>query len=265
MNDVVLASTEVDAAAVAAVEQHHAEMASVLAALVETLVALASHRDAEVALAARDDLTRWCHSDLAPHAIAEEQTLYPAARDREGGRLLVDGMRAEHAALLSLIDEVAGTDDTVRAAAAAKALQVVFENRLRKENELLLPLLAGAADVSLAELLEGMNEPAADQQGERADRQQPGCDGHSCGCREADGPGYPELDARGVPHAIRHATIFGALEAVRPGSGLLLVAPHDPIPLLNQIEQRWPGVFDVDYLDRGPEAWRLSFSRRDRF
>jgi len=83
----------------------------------------------------------------------------------------------------------------------------------------------------------------------------------SCGCGEVDGPEYPELDARAVPHAIRHATIFGALDSVRPGGGLILVAPHDPIPLLAQIEQRSPGVFKVDYLERGPEAWRLSFAR----
>jgi uncharacterized protein (DUF2249 family) len=71
----------------------------------------------------------------------------------------------------------------------------------------------------------------------------------------------PELDARIVPHAIRHATIFGALDAVRPGQGMVLVAPHDPLPLLAQIEERTPGAFSVSYLARGPEAWRLQFSR----
>lgn len=89
-----------------------------------------------------------------------------------------------------------------------------------------------------------------------------GTGGHDCSCGEVDGPGYPELDARAVPHAIRHATIFGALDATHPGGGLVLVAPHDPIPLLAQIEQRWSGAFEVDYLERGPQAWRLSFRRR---
>ena len=45
-------------------------------------------------------------------------------------------------------------------------------------------------------------------------------DGGSCGggcaCGESDGPDLPVLDARSVPHAIRHATIFGALDAVKP-------------------------------------------------
>jgi uncharacterized protein (DUF2249 family) len=86
--------------------------------------------------------------------------------------------------------------------------------------------------------------------------------GHSCGCGEVDGPGYPELDARAVPHAIRHATIFGALDAVGPGGGMVLVAPHDPLPLIGQIEQRSPGEFTISYLERGPEAWRLQLVRR---
>jgi uncharacterized protein (DUF2249 family) len=79
-----------------------------------------------------------------------------------------------------------------------------------------------------------------------------------------DPAGYPELDARAVPHAIRHATVFAALDAVRPGVGLVLVAPHDPLPLLAQLERREPGAFDVDYLERGPEAWRLAIVRRSR-
>ncbi|WP_246298660.1 DUF2249 domain-containing protein [Nocardioides panaciterrulae] len=87
--------------------------------------------------------------------------------------------------------------------------------------------------------------------------------GHTCTCGEVDAAGYPELDARAVPHAIRHATIFGALDAVHPGGGLVLVAPHDPLPLLAQVEQRAPGAFEVSYLERGPEAWRLQLVRRD--
>ncbi|MGZ8736178.1 MAG: DUF2249 domain-containing protein [Nocardioides sp.] len=89
-----------------------------------------------------------------------------------------------------------------------------------------------------------------------------GCGGHTCTCGEVDAQGFPELDARAVPHKIRHATIFGALDAVAPGSGMVLVAPHDPLPLLSQLQQRSPGEFEVSYLERGPEAWRLQLVRR---
>lgn len=82
----------------------------------------------------------------------------------------------------------------------------------------------------------------------------------TCNC--GDDHAAPELDAREIPHAIRHATIFGALSAIKPGGALVLIAPHDPLPLLAQLERREAGAFEVSYLQRGPEAWRLRLARR---
>ncbi|UNX54593.1 DUF2249 domain-containing protein [Georgenia sp. TF02-10] len=81
------------------------------------------------------------------------------------------------------------------------------------------------------------------------------------GCTCGQDAGIPVLDVRPVPHAIRHATVFGALGAIAPGFALDLVAPHNPLPLLAQIEQREPGAFTVEYLEEGPEAWRLRLTR----
>lgn len=89
-----------------------------------------------------------------------------------------------------------------------------------------------------------------------------GCAG-GCACGETDAAGLPELDARAIPHAIRHAAILGALDSVAPGDGLVLVAPHDPLGLLAQLQQRAPDTFDIKYLESGPEAWRLSLTRQD--
>jgi uncharacterized protein (DUF2249 family) len=97
------------------------------------------------------------------------------------------------------------------------------------------------------------NLPLVDDQTDQADR---AC---RCGCVDADGA--PELDVRPVPHAIRHATVFGALGAVPPGGALVLVAPHDPKPLLRQIAEREGGLIDVSYLESGPDAWRLRLRR----
>src|SRR5690554_750690 len=69
------------------------------------------------------------------------------------------------------------------------------------------------------------------------------------------------LDTRVIPHAIRHATIFGALGAIAPGISLDLVANHAPLPLLAQLEQKHPGDFSVSYLEEGPEVWKLRFTR----
>lgn len=84
--------------------------------------------------------------------------------------------------------------------------------------------------------------------------------GHVCGCNDDEG-GHPELDARVIPHAIRHATVFGALSAVDVGGALILIAPHDPLPLLAQAADLFPDMFSVEYLQRGPDAWRLQFTR----
>ena len=81
-----------------------------------------------------------------------------------------------------------------------------------------------------------------------------------CGCGCVD-EALPELDARQIPHAIRHAAIFGAVDSLAPGAALVLVAPHDPLPLLDQARARYGDAFQVTYLQRGPEAWKLQFLR----
>jgi len=264
MNTLTIASDEADAHAAAAVEQHHAVMAGRLQMLVESLLSAVEGGNAASPMTAREDLVAWLRDDLLPHAAAEEKAMYPAAHGTERGRLLVDGMLAEHVTIGALVDEVEQAATPLRAAAAARALRALFESHLAKENELVLPLLAADPAVSVAALLGGMHELlGGHDHGSAHDvaEQQGGCGGH-CSCGEVDDAEYPELDARAVPHAIRHATIFGALEAVAPGGGMVLVAPHDPLPLLAQLEQRAPQRFTVSYLERGPEAWRIQLVRR---
>ncbi len=264
MNDVVIASNEADARAAEAVEQHHAAMAGALALKAETLAAAARAGKPADAEEVRQDLVRWSRAELVPHALAEETTMYAAARPMPEARLLVEAMLAEHKVIVGLVDELAGTTEMVTAAALARALRTLFEVHLTKENEQVLPLLVASPSVSVAELLGGMHEllgGGADLHHEQA-AAHPHEQEHVCGCGEVDPAGYPELDARAIPHAIRHATIFGALDGVRPGKGLVLVAPHDPLPMLAQLERREPGAFSVDYLERGPEAWRLAIVRQ---
>lgn len=83
---------------------------------------------------------------------------------------------------------------------------------------------------------------------------------HSCGCGGHD-DALPELDARTVPHAIRHGAILGALGQLDSGAGMVLVAPHDPQPLLRQIHEQFSGTVEVSYLQRGPEDWKLKLVR----
>jgi hypothetical protein len=187
MNDLLIATSEADATAVAAVEAHHALLAAALASRVEALTVAAAGRGDEPVRAAKDDLVRWCQEELVPHAVAEETAMYPAAQAKDAGRLLVEGMLAEHGVIIGLVEEIARHDDPVRAAGAATALRVMFESHLAKENDLILPLLAGAADVSVAEMLGGMHELLGGSD-HATGHEEPGCGCHGCGCAEGNGP-----------------------------------------------------------------------------
>jgi uncharacterized protein (DUF2249 family) len=262
MSTVVVATSAADAQAVEAVKDHHAQLAGALAVQVEALLEAAARGDLSVAGAASDALVGWCHAELIPHALAEEQAMYPKAREDPRARLLVDAMLAEHRDLIDLIEAIGSAPHPVRAAANGQALRALFDSHVVKENEQILPLLAESSEVSLADILGGMHELLGHDHGESADAAPEGGCGGECGCGDQDPAGVlPEFDARAVPHAIRHATIFGALDSVGAGSGLVLVAPHDPLPLLMQLEQRSPGLFSIDYLECGPEAWRIRFVR----
>ena len=82
-----------------------------------------------------------------------------------------------------------------------------------------------------------------------------------CTCGEHEPATHPELDARTIPHAVRHGAILGALSRVRVGDAMVLVAPHDPLPLLDEIARTEEGAVEVTYQDRGPMAWRLLLTR----
>ncbi|MEU1302684.1 DUF2249 domain-containing protein [Streptomyces shenzhenensis] len=264
MSTLTIASDPQDAAAAEAVEAHHTQLAGELAGRVAMLIA-AADADPTAADGVRAGLVDFCDRDLLPHAAAEEETLYPVAHDLPTARLLIDGMLAEHRRLTALVDALRTTGSAVRAATDSRALQVLFEEHLEKENTLVLPLLAGAPDISLAGLLAGMHDLLGHghEHGDAGEAATPGggCGG-ACGCGSADEAEVPELDVRDVPHSLRHATVFGAIAAVPSGRAMILVAPHDPLPLLGQIEDRHPGAFAVDYLQRGPEAWRLLLTHR---
>ena len=267
MSTVVLATSAADAQAVEAVKDHHAQLAGALAVQVETLIDAADRGDLPGAGAASEALVRWCQAELISHALAEEQAMYPAAHEDPRARLLVDAMLAEHRDLVALVEAIRQATGPVRAAANAQALRSLFGSHLVKENEQILPLLAESAEVSLAVLLGDMHEllgghEHGESTGKGAEVVAEGGCGGQCGCGGQDPDGIlPELDARAVPHAVRHGAVFGALNSIGSGSGMVLVAPHDPLPLLAQLEERSPGLFSVDYLERGPEAWRVRFLR----
>tara|TARA_R110001583_G_scaffold195549_1_gene375916 strand:- start:12211 stop:12639 length:429 start_codon:yes stop_codon:yes gene_type:complete len=68
------------------------------------------------------------------------------------------------------------------------------------------------------------------------------------------------FDARGVAKRFRHAAIFGALEALSDGETMRFVNDHDPLPLLDQIQQRYGRQVGIAYVAREPGNIVIDFS-----
>ena len=69
---------------------------------------------------------------------------------------------------------------------------------------------------------------------------------------------YP-FDARGIARRFRHSAIFGALGALQPGEAMRFVNDHDPLPLLDQLRERFGEQLTVIYRQRDPGAVVIDF------
>ena len=69
------------------------------------------------------------------------------------------------------------------------------------------------------------------------------------------------LDVRSEPPARRHELIFDTYNALQPSEGFVLVNDHDPKPLQYQFEAEHAGAYSWDYLEQGPDVWRVRIGR----
>ncbi|MGH8013843.1 MAG: DUF2249 domain-containing protein [Candidatus Binataceae bacterium] len=69
------------------------------------------------------------------------------------------------------------------------------------------------------------------------------------------------LDVRETSPRERHPLIFGSFEKLSPGDAFVLVNDHDPKPLYYQLQAEWTGRFSWDYLEQGPEVWRVRIGK----
>lgn len=70
------------------------------------------------------------------------------------------------------------------------------------------------------------------------------------------------IDVRPVPPAQRHPMIFQAFEDLKPGEAFILVNDHDPKPLYYQFKFEREGQFDWNYLEEGPQVWRVEVGKK---
>ena len=139
-----------DAEVAEQVREHHAAMVAELDRLTAAL------RDAGPAgqVAARAELARWFDEVLVPHADEEEVTTYRAAGQLTEGRALIEAMVREHVLIKRLV-ALFTASEAAAAAAYGRAVFEAFTSHQGKENDVILPMLVDAPDVSLAAVMGG--------------------------------------------------------------------------------------------------------------
>jgi uncharacterized protein (DUF2249 family) len=69
------------------------------------------------------------------------------------------------------------------------------------------------------------------------------------------------LDVRSLVPAERHRMIFETYGKLAGGTKFVLVNDHDPKPLYYQFEAEHHGDFSWNYLEQGPQVWRVEIGR----
>lgn len=71
---------------------------------------------------------------------------------------------------------------------------------------------------------------------------------------------FHPFDARGIAKRFRHAAIFGAIDALRPGETMRFVNDHDPLPLLAQLRERYGNGLSIEYRSRDGDGVTIDFT-----
>ena len=69
------------------------------------------------------------------------------------------------------------------------------------------------------------------------------------------------MDVRPIPCSIKHGLILKTWRELPVGDHFILLNDHDPVPLRYQFEAEFPGAFTWDYLERGPEDFRVKLTK----
>ncbi|OMC41184.1 DUF2249 domain-containing protein [Mycobacterium sp. IS-1264] len=70
-----------------------------------------------------------------------------------------------------------------------------------------------------------------------------------------------ELDVRALRKPDKHPTIFATYAALAVGESFVLVNNHDPKHLRDEFDADLPGSYGWEYVERGPQVWRIRISK----
>jgi len=224
--------TDPDAIARAAVREAHERLRSGLA---ELTTAQSGAQDAE---ARSVELVDFCLHEVRRYLVAADQDLYAPASQDDETRLLVDALRVGAAAVSAQVDEMAAADP-VDAATLGVMIAAALDLHLRIEESVLLPALAGLPSVDPSLLAADLRAYLAGEQVEQP----------------------TIIDVRRIARGGRHPRVFARYARLAPGEAFILVNSHDPKPLRREFEAIHDGAFSWDYLQTGPEEWRVRIGR----
>lgn len=188
---------------------------------------------------------------LQRHIRWEEEILFPLFEEKTGMHDIgpTAAMRLEHRQIEHLLEAI---HDKVRE-----------QNPDTDADEIALLQVLGAHN----EKEEGILYPAIDQHVDDNERQivyeqmeqvpVPTC---QCGCRHHDAA-TNNLDVRALAPAHRHSRIFQLFQSLQPGEAFILTNDHDPKPLYYQFAAEHTGAFTWEYLEQGPDVWRVRIGK----
>ncbi|GHD85467.1 DUF2249 domain-containing protein [Streptomyces naganishii] len=170
--------------------------------------------------------------ELRGYLEACDRTLYGAASGAAETRLLVRALRTSASALHRRLD-ASGDGD-------APAPEALLDAHLLMEEEVLLPALLALPGADLPLLVADLE-----------------------GLLKGEEPESPAVvDVREIPHGRRHPRIFARFARLAPGESFTLVNNHDPRPLRREFEATHPDAFTWEYVESGPEQWRILIGRK---
>ncbi|MBU5424881.1 DUF2249 domain-containing protein [Tissierella pigra] len=71
-----------------------------------------------------------------------------------------------------------------------------------------------------------------------------------------------KVDAREYEPKDKHRVIFETFDSLKTGEKMELTNDHDPKPLHYQMLAEMEGQFQWEYLEEGPEVWRVSIGKK---
>lgn len=72
------------------------------------------------------------------------------------------------------------------------------------------------------------------------------------------------FDVRPIPCRVKHAQIFQRWFDLPVGQYFILLNDHDPVPLRYQFDAEFPGAFSWEYVERGPDDFRVKITKLQR-